>query len=110
MGLWLRELADSFGVTPFTLINWEKEKTQPGHEILPKIDAYLGYCVAVPATSRHERCRCTRMHILGLSQKECALNLGIDPCTLSTYENGLKVSASMDRRIYDGVRRLADLF
>ena len=38
-----RQVADRFGVNPWTVLNWEKGYTEPLVEVLPTIIVFLGY-------------------------------------------------------------------
>jgi transcriptional regulator with XRE-family HTH domain len=54
---------------------------------LPAIIRFLAYDPLPPAESLPERVRSARSE-LGLTQREMANRLGVDPCTLRDWENG----------------------
>jgi len=86
LGLLQRHVAEKLGANKQTICNWENNQTSPQLRFLPRIIQFIGY---VPHDTRprtlgkqivHHR------HILGLSQKQLARRLGVDPSTLSRWE------------------------
>jgi transcriptional regulator with XRE-family HTH domain len=81
-----RELAERIGVEVDTILNWEHNRSTPTLRHLPKVIAFLGYnpLIKKPETLGEQalqyRKRC------GVSQKELARQVGIDPTTLSRLE------------------------
>ena len=75
------------GVNTWTMMNWEKNHHQPGFRHYPSIMEFLGYCPVQRADHIGGWVRIHREH-RGLSQKEAARILGIDPSTLAKYERG----------------------
>ena len=86
LGLLQTDVAHEFGVDEMTVCNWEINRTSPQLRFIPKIIAFLGYspydtqCGTLG--KRIVACRC----VLGLSQKELAYRLGVDPATLGRWE------------------------
>ena len=82
-----REVAEQFGVDKASIWNWEKNCSQPDFRHMPAIIGFLGYNPLPPATTpavalvRHRT-------ILGLSQEQAALKIGVDPSTLAKWERG----------------------
>ena len=70
-----------------TLHNWEAGKTTPAVKHLPAIMEFLGYCPYQHVRSLGDRLRLHRMH-RGLSVKAIAKMLGVDPGSISSWENG----------------------
>ena len=69
-GLLQKESANGIGVSPETIIHWERNRTTPPARMIPRITLFLGYCPwTVPQTpgDRFQRVRVG----LGLSQKGC---------------------------------------
>jgi len=86
LGLYQAEVAEILVVTESTVTNWEKNKTDPTLQLLPKIIKFVGYDPMPGDTEnlgekmlRYRKCR-------GVSQKELAKQMGIDPTTLSRLE------------------------
>jgi len=86
LSLLQRQLAERLGVKADTVLNWEHNRTRPTLRHLPKVTAFLGYDPnpSDPKNLREKvlkyRKRC------GISQKELARQIGIDPTTLSRLE------------------------
>lgn len=94
--LTLKALGRQLGVASTTVTNWEKGRTSPDFRVMPKVIDFLGYEPAdadwVPnrgaAIVRFRRSR-------GISQKELAWLLGVDPTTLARWEKGQSWPAGM---------------
>ena len=86
MGLLQREVAGRLGVHKDTIYNWEGNRKSPQLRFVPRIIAFLGYVpeYTTPRTLG-ERILIAR-RLLGLTQKELARWLGIDPSTLGRWE------------------------
>ena len=82
-----RQAADQLGVQVSSLRNWEVNRTKPGVEYMPAIIRFLGYNPLPPSdrwANRLVQCRA----VLGLSQKQSAQRMGVDPGTLARWERG----------------------
>ena len=79
------QVAKIINVTPDSITNWELNRGKPILTIIPKIISFLGYTPIVNENS----IRSYRIQN-GLSQKEFARILEIDPTTLSRVERGYK--------------------
>jgi transcriptional regulator with XRE-family HTH domain len=82
-----RDVAEQLGVDKTTVFNWEANAANPGIEYTPAIIQFLGYNPLPQANDWGERLvrhRTTR----GLSQKESAKRLDVDPGTLARWERG----------------------
>ena len=88
LGLWQKEVAKMFGVDNKTVINWEKNVTSPTAQSYPAIMEFLGYCPIQYHQSLGDRIRLHRIH-LGYSQEQFSNILGIDECTLCSWECGV---------------------
>ena len=89
--LWLEQkrVAEIIGTDKCTITNWETNRTHPRIDFIPKIIDFMGY---VPdgffqGSSLSEKIRVYRQ-IHGLSQKELAWQLGIDPSSIRRWEKG----------------------
>jgi len=69
-----------------TVCNWEINRTSPQLRLIPRVIAFLGYVPydtqSGPLAKRIMACR----HAMGLTQKEFARRLGVDPSTLARWE------------------------
>lgn len=80
------QIAGRLRVVATTLYNWEHNRVSPILRAIPKIVEFLEYAPGLfKATTLEERIRMTRK-LLGLSQKQVARNLRIDPSTLGWWE------------------------
>ncbi len=84
-----KQVGKAIGVTSHTVMNWEKDRAQPEVKYYPKIMAFLGYCPIQHASTFSNLVRLHRTH-RGLSIKQAAQEIGIDPASLSAYEAGNK--------------------
>jgi transcriptional regulator with XRE-family HTH domain len=83
-----KEVAGMLGVDTNTVTNWEKNRCQPKLHILPKIVQFLGYSpFPTESQSVGERIKTYRREH-GITQKELAMFLGVDPGTLARWESG----------------------
>jgi transcriptional regulator with XRE-family HTH domain len=81
-----REVAEHLGVKTDTILNWEHCRTKPTLRSLPRVIAFLGYdpSIAEPKTLGEKVLQYRKSQ--GLSQKELARQMGIDPTTLARLE------------------------
>jgi transcriptional regulator with XRE-family HTH domain len=86
LGLYQREVAECLGVDPFTVLNWEKGKTEPPLRAIPAILAFLGYNPFPTPTTLSERMLSAR-RMRGWTMKEAAQAVGVDPCTWQSWEH-----------------------
>ncbi|MFQ5675836.1 MAG: helix-turn-helix domain-containing protein [bacterium] len=87
LGLFQEQIARRIGVDAVTVYNWERNRNSPHLRVIPKIIAFLGYAPCQPAKSLPEKLLSCR-RLLGLSQKQMAKMIGIDPYTLGKFERG----------------------
>ena len=84
--LFQKEVAQKLGVNEDSVCNWENNRTSPSLRFIPKIIEFLGYLpYDAQAKTLGERIVASRKR-LGLSQKELARRLGVDPSTLGRWE------------------------
>lgn len=96
-GLFQRQVALQIGVTLFTLINWEKDRTRAAARHWPKIIEFLGHDPNPEPEALGDRLKVRRRR-LGLSRKQAARRLGIDEETLRRVENGSSYPKGPDRQ------------
>jgi DNA-binding transcriptional regulator YiaG len=70
-----------------SVINWEANASKPEIRYMPAIINFLGYDPLPQANTLAEQLVRQRTR-LGLSQKESAERLGVDPSTLAKWERG----------------------
>jgi len=91
-----RDMAKQLGVDKTTVFNWEANASSPEIRYMPAIIRFLGYNPLPEANGWGERLVRHRTS-LGLSQKEAALKLGVDPGTLARWERGEREPAGVLR-------------
>ncbi|MBI4467752.1 MAG: helix-turn-helix domain-containing protein [Acidobacteria bacterium] len=87
LGLLQREVAAQIGVDPDTIWNWESNATTPALTLIPRVINFLGYVPFVLAGSLTEKLALFRK-TRGLSIRQLAGELGVDPSTLAGWEAG----------------------
>ena len=88
LGLLQPDVALELRVNEMTISNWETNHTSPQLRLIPRILTFLGYCpYHTHSESLGKRIR-ARRRLLGISQKDLARKLNIDPGTLGTWESG----------------------
>jgi transcriptional regulator with XRE-family HTH domain len=102
-GLTQKQLAELLEVTSSTINNWERGRSTPALQTLPKLVSFLGYDPAMdggaPEVARMRR-------PLGLTRETFAVRLGVDPSTLARWERRERApSLAHEVRIADLVRR-----
>ncbi len=85
LGLLQKEVAKIIGVTTDSVCYWENNRAEPEIRYLPKIIAFLGYAPEMEAQTPGEQIVAARK-LRGMSQKELARELGVDPGTLGRWE------------------------
>lgn len=82
-----KQAAKRLGVSPWTVLNWEKNHTEPPIESMGAIIRFLGYDPFPVAKSVAERLLAKR-RAMGWSVKEAAGQLGVDEGTWGDWERG----------------------
>ena len=98
LGLRQKDVADRIGVSAFTILNWEKNRTIPRFRDMPAILKFLGYN-PLPAPQTLSEQLLSYRRINGLSQRDMANSLGINPCTLSTLERGKRTNRGIKKKV-----------
>ncbi len=87
LGLSQLKVAEILGVSECTVNNWERGRTEPTLQALPRINKFLGYQPeSVSSETLGQRIKAYR-RTEGLSRKALASKLGIDPDTLGKWEH-----------------------
>lgn len=87
MGLFQREVAKLLEVTPWTVMNWEKGRTEPPVSSVPAIVEFLGYD-PYPESTTVSECLLAKRRTMGWSIREAAEYVGVDPGTWGRWESG----------------------
>ena len=82
-----KHVAKQIGVSAATLANWEGNASTPAIRYMPAIIRFLDYDPVPHPHSLPERLSAGR-RALGLTQREMAERIGVDPCTLRDWESG----------------------
>jgi transcriptional regulator with XRE-family HTH domain len=81
-----KEVAKHLQATVYTVRNWEKNRSNPSLPFIPKIIQFLGYVPYDTQTQDFGKKIATSRRLLGLSQKDLARLIGVDPCTIRSWE------------------------
>ena len=83
-----KDVAKRIGVNEATIWNWENDWSSPSLSYIPKIIKFLGYVPNCIEPKTFEEKIVISRKLLGITQKELAHHLGIDPSTLGRWERG----------------------
>jgi DNA-binding transcriptional regulator YiaG len=96
-GLSQPQLAKQLGVSAASILNWELRKQVPELRFLKRLWEFVGMRIPIDAAlppqqaaadgAIGERIRCARRR-LALTQVQLARHLGVDPCTVQSWETG----------------------
>ena len=87
------------GVSAATVYNWENNRSSPSLLQIPKVIKFLGYDPYTSNETFGERIIRAR-RALGMTQKDLARRLGVDPMTLGYWERGeRRPSGEMGKKI-----------
>ncbi len=85
------------GVDKTTVFNWERNYSSPELKYMPKVIEFLGYVPFEEPKTLGEKIVYYRW-LSGMTQKELARKLGVDPTTLACWESGEKEPRSVYRK------------
>jgi transcriptional regulator with XRE-family HTH domain len=89
LGLYQKDIAKKFGADLTSVFNWENNVKSPAIRFIPHIIQFLGYNPFEDISSAGFGKRIVAYRKMrGLTQKEFAHQLGIDPTTMSRWEKG----------------------
>ena len=83
-----------------TILHWEKNQTEPPVHFWPGIVSFLGYCPYQRAETFGDRLKLHRTH-QGLSQRDLAKILDVDPGSLSRWESGKRQPSGRIRKLLE---------
>lgn len=89
-GLTQKQAAQAIGVDVFTVLNWEKGRTEPPVQVVRAIRRFLGYDPYPAPQTLSERLLALRRG-MGWSIREAAEHLGVDEGTWRAWERGCVV-------------------
>lgn len=92
------EVAELFNVTHFTVGNWENGHSEPKFCQTPILIKFLGYDPVDHNPNSIAELLYFKRRKLGWSQKIAARNIGVDPCTWSSWECGGTIMKHDHRR------------
>jgi len=87
LGLIQKQAAERLGVNVWTVLNWEKGRTEPPVAAMPAIVKFLDYNPFPPPKTLAERLFVKRQE-MGWSIKEAAKFVGVAPGTWANWERG----------------------
>jgi transcriptional regulator with XRE-family HTH domain len=88
--LTLEELAEKLQTRPGNIHNWEQHRRIPCVKHMPKIAGFLGYVPwDVYGKTLGEKIASHRK-LLGLTQEQLAREIGVNPCTIISWEKGTR--------------------
>ena len=103
LGLLQRQVAVQLGVNTSTVTNWELSHNSPDFRFLPAIIEFLG-CDPRPEPETIGQTLIRHREGRGMSQKELAALLDVDPSTLGRWEQEERVpTGRFLRRIQEGL-------
>ncbi len=98
LSLTQEETAERLGVNAWTVLNWETGQSKPAIQFIPALIGFLGY----DPEQVHQGTLAVRLvakrRLLGLSQREAARSLKIDPGTWAGWELGARIAREAHRR------------
>ncbi len=99
LNLLQKDAAKILGADDLSIVNWEKNRTEPSLEFLPRIADFLGY-VPLPILPEEPGKRIVvYRRLMGLGQEKLARLLGVDPGTLGKLEKGKLLSPELQWKL-----------
>jgi len=81
------DAAKIIGCDEMTVVNWEKRYTSPRINHMPKVVEFLGFDPLLKCDTFAQRLVSHRK-AQGISQRDFARQIGVDPSTLARWERG----------------------
>jgi DNA-binding transcriptional regulator YiaG len=98
LSLTQEETAEQLGVNAWTVHNWETGATKPAIQFIPALVSFLGYDPEPVEEGSLAGRLVAKRRLLGLSQREAARTLHIDPGTWAVWELGARIAQEVHRR------------
>lgn len=96
-----KEVAEKLNTTVCTYRNWERDLRNPSYRYIPRIIKFLGYVpFDIPHENLGQKIR-TYRQLLGLSQRDLARQIGVDPCTIASWERSEHKPEKRLKRVLD---------
>jgi transcriptional regulator with XRE-family HTH domain len=92
------EAAARLGVNAWTILNWETGQTKPAIQFIPALVGFLGYDPEPVEEGSLAGRLIAKRRELGLSQRDAARSLQIDPGTWAGWELGANIGRETHRR------------
>ena len=83
-----KEVGCKIGASETSVFHWENNHTTPSVAFMPRIIEFLGYVPKLISSNSLGGKIIAYRKIHGLTQKELARQLGVDPTTLARWERG----------------------
>jgi len=96
------EAAALLGVNAWTVHNWETGQRKPEIRFIPALVGFLGYDPEPVDEGTLAGRLVARRRLLGLSQREAARSLQIDPGTWAGWELGARIAREAHRKGVEG--------
>jgi len=88
LALFQKDVARRIGGNETSVWNWEKNRSSPTLRFIPRIIAFLGYTPDDTKPGGLGQRIVAFRRLRGLTQRELARRLGVDPTTLAGWEQG----------------------
>lgn len=98
LSLTQEEAAERLGVNAWAVHNWEVGARKPAIQFIPALVVFLGYDPEPADTGTLAGRLVAKRRELGLSQREAARALGIDPDTWAGWELGARIAREAHKR------------
>ena len=106
LGIHQKDAAHIFRVDTNTILNWEKGYTTPENHQTPTLIKFLGYDFEPPCpASIPEHLKAYRREF-GLSHRQAAKRIGVDPSTWLRWEHGGTIMALEHRKLIANLLKL----
>jgi DNA-binding XRE family transcriptional regulator len=96
------EAAARLGVNAWTVHNWETGQRKPEIRFLPSLVDFLGYDPEPVDEGTLAGRLVAKRRELGLSQREAARSIGVDPDTWAGWEKGERIKREGQREKVEG--------
>ncbi len=101
------EVANIVEVSRTTVFNWERNYSSPKLQHIPKVIKFLGYAPSDGEQKTLGEKIVYYRWLKGMTQKELARQIGVDPTTLARWERGEKKPAlNYQKHIYEYFKSL----